>query len=109
MAEEPYEYFERIRARRFELVDDDMNVQATLSVEHESGPVGLHVGDRKAHPVISIGVDEETHVPYVIMREPGEEGARVFLTISPEGHAVLHLRDRDGSEYYVHPHPGEGE
>jgi hypothetical protein len=45
----------------------------------------------------------------VIMREPGGEGARVFLTISPEGHAALHLRDRDGSEYYIHPHPGEGE
>jgi hypothetical protein len=43
------------------------------------------------------------------MREPGEEGARIFLTISPEGHAVLHLRDRDGSEYYIHPRPGEGE
>ena len=70
MAEEPYEYFERIRARRFELVDDDMNVRAALSVEHESDLIGLHAGDREAHPVISIGVDEETNVPYVIMREP---------------------------------------
>jgi hypothetical protein len=63
----------------------------------------------KKHPAISIGVDEATNNPYVIMREPAGEGARVFLTISPEGHAVLHLRDRDGSEYYIHPHPGEGE
>ena len=108
MAEQPYQYFERVRARRFELVDDDGNVRAALSVEHESGLVGLHVGDREAHPVISIGVDEVTNGPYVIMREPGEEGARIFLTISPEGYAVLHLRDRDGSEYYIHPHPGEG-
>jgi hypothetical protein len=109
MAQEPYEYFERVRAKRFELVDDDWNVRAALSVEHESGLIGLHVGDREAHPTISIGIDEATNDPYVIMREPGEEGARVFLTISPEGHAVLHLRDRDGSEYYIHPHFGEGE
>ena len=51
----PYEYFERVRARRFELVDDDGNVRAALSVEHENGPIGLHVGDREAHPAISIG------------------------------------------------------
>jgi hypothetical protein len=98
-----------VRARRFELVDDNENVRAALSVEHESRLVGLHVGDRETHPVISIGVDERMNDPYVIMREPGGEGARIFLTISPEGHAVLHLRDRDGSEYYIHPHPGEGE
>lgn len=109
MVEGPYEYFDRVRARRFELVDDGGNVRAVLSVEHESGLVGLHVGDREAHPTISIGVDEATNDPYVIMREPGEEGARVFLTISPEGHAILHLRDRDGSEYYIHPHSREGE
>ena len=105
----PHEYLERVRARRFELVGDDGSVRAALSVEHQSGLIGLHVGDREAHPVISMGVDEGTNDPYVIMREPGEEGARVFLTISPEGHAVLHLRDRDGSEYYIRPHPGEGE
>jgi hypothetical protein len=109
MAEWPYEYFERVRARRFELVDDDRVVRAVHSVEHESGLIGLHVGDREAYPAISIGVDEATNNPYLIMREPGGEGARVFLTISPEGHAVLHLRDRDGSEYYIRPHPGEGE
>ena len=57
MAEGLYEYFEGVRARRFELVDDDGVVRAVLSVEHESGLIGLHVGDREAHPAISIGVD----------------------------------------------------
>ena len=71
--------------------------------------IGPRVGDREAHPMISIGVDEGTNDPYVIMREPGEEGARVFLTISPEGHAIMRPRDRDGSEYYIRPHPGGGE
>ena len=37
MIEGPYEYLERVRARRFELVDD-WCVRAALSLEHESGP-----------------------------------------------------------------------
>jgi len=45
MPEGPYEYFEGVRARRFELVDDDGIVRAALSVEHESDLIGLHVGD----------------------------------------------------------------
>ena len=63
MAEGPYEYFEGIRARRVELVDEDGVVSAALFVEHESGLLGLHVGDREAHPAISIGVDEATNNP----------------------------------------------
>jgi hypothetical protein len=41
--------------------------------------------------------------------EVGEELRRPIEDLDEEGHAVLHLRDRDGSEYYIHPHPGEGE
>lgn len=86
-----------VRARRFELVDNNGDVRAVLSVESDTGVIGLHVGNNEGIPVISIGVEPSTNVPFLILRRGPEETPSISMTIVPAHNGpAIHLEGANG-------------
>ena len=88
-----------VRAKRFELVDDDGNVRVALSAEPNNGMIGLHVSNSLGVPIVSVGVEPGTDSPYIILRRSLDEAAGVALTVMPtDGTPVVHLKSEQGAD-----------
>ncbi len=95
---------EVVRAKRFELVDDEGNLRAVFCAEPESSEnelVGMHVGNNEGESVVFIGVDPDLNAPFLTLRDASGSGAAVFVSVTTEGYPAVVLRDRDGDEQII--------
>jgi hypothetical protein len=87
-----------VRARRFELVDDEGRTRAVLTAEADTHLVGIHIANAAGRPAASMGLDPDQDFPIITLRDPGGDQARLSLTILPSGEPLILMRDNEGHE-----------
>ncbi|MDQ5828871.1 MAG: hypothetical protein M3324_03130, partial [Actinomycetota bacterium] len=81
-----------VRARRFELVDDEGTLYAVLTARSEDGNIALYFGNDQGKAVASLGVEKETKTPFIILKNSEEKDA-VFVTVTNDETGTLTLQD----------------
>jgi hypothetical protein len=91
-----------VRARRFELVDDEGTVCAALTARSEDGNMGIHLANAEGRIVASVAVEKETKIPYIHLRD-SEGKTAVALIVTNDESGTLTLSDARGRQRFYSP------
>ena len=93
-----------IRAKRFELVDDEGNLRAVFTANPGGTGdelIGMHIANNEGNSVVFIGVDPTLNAPFLTLRDGAGSRGAVFASVTSEGYPAVTLRDGDGDEQII--------
>jgi hypothetical protein len=90
-----------VRARRFELVDDEGTVCAVLTARSEDGHMGMHLANAEGRTIAYVAVEKENRIPFISLKDSEGKNA-VVLTVTNDA-GTLTLSDAGGRERLYSP------
>lgn len=91
-----------VRAKRFEVEDEDGNVRAVLSAGTHEGFVGVALVDDDQETTVFFGLHRRGEkTPTVWLTN--QRGASLMISITASGNAVIELENENGNSQLITP------